>query len=592
MKALTSINKYFIKYKWRLLLGILFIFLTNYFAVLAPQIIRKAIDEVISKGSYLQSIQNEAIYLSEKNDFMYEIALLFLAVLVAALLRGFFLFCMRQTLIVMSRKIEYDQKNELYDHFQSLDTDFYKKNNTGDLLTRITEDVSKVRMYTGPGIMYTINLLAMSVLVLYHMIQVSPFLTLCSMFPLPIMLVIISIINKNIEKKSELIQKQLSELNITAQETYSGIRVIKAFVQENNFINRFKKDCDEYQKKSLDLVKFEAIYFPIIFVLVGLSTVMTILVGGTQVIEGTITIGVIAEFIIYINMVTWPFASVGWVSALIQRAAVSQQRIDELLNSQPKILSGNFEKNISGDIEFRNVSYTYPNTGIEALKNISFQLKKGERMAIIGKTGSGKTTVGALLNRLLDVNSGVILIDNRNIKTYSTSSLRKQLGYVPQDVFLFSDSILNNIKFGLDNMNEEKVKEAVEYASFSNEVEQMPNKYETLIGERGITLSGGQKQRLSIARAIIKNPPIILFDDCLSAVDANTESIILNNLNKYITGRTTIIITHRIFSLLEFDKIIVIDDGRIAEQGTHKELLEIKGLYSNIYELQSKEEES
>jgi ATP-binding cassette, subfamily B, multidrug efflux pump len=507
------------------------------------------------------------------------------------LLRGIFLYWMRQTIIVMSRKIEYDQKAELYGKYQSLSLNFYKKNYTGDLMSRLAEDVSRVRTYTGPGIMYTLNLITLFVFVLIAMLRVNVELTLFTLTPLPILGLTIYIVNSMIEKKSERIQRQLSYLTTTAQETFSGIRVIKSYARENEFTQYFARECEIYKKRNLDLARLESIYFPAIFVLVGLSILFAVFIGGKLVINHSITPGVIAEFILYVNMLTWPIASVGWVMALIQRASASQKRIDEFLDSEADIISSSNKKfDIHGDIVFKNVSFTYPNTGITALKSISFTLKKGQKMAVIGRVGSGKSSLAQLIVRMYDPTEGSISIDGQNIRDVNLFSLRKQIGYVPQDVFLFSETVENNIAFGLDEPDFTKVKNAAKRAGIDSDIANLPQTYDTLIGERGVTLSGGQKQRISIARALIKDTPIIVFDDCLSSVDAKTEQSILENLRDNIAQKTAIIITHRIFSLIHFDTIIVLDEGKIAEQGTHKELIAKGGVYAELYEMQTVEE--
>ncbi len=532
-----------------------------------------------------------------QNEFLqiFSKTILFFAALVIllAIIRGVFVFLMRQTIIVMSRLIEYDQKNEVFDHYQKLHLDFYKRNNTGDLMSRITEDVSRVRMYTGPAMMYTINLIVLFVMVVYTMIRVNPELTLYTVLPLPFLGFSIFYVNGIIERKSELIQRQLATLTTVSQESYSGIRVIKSYVQEK-FINQyFEKESEEYKAKTLDLARVEAVYFPIILMLVGLSTILTIFFGGMQVIEGKITPGNIAEFVIYINMLTWPIASVGWVMALVQRAAASQKRIDEFLKTETEIFSSSKDATeIFGNIIFKNVSFTYPNTGIKALRGITFEINEGERLAIIGRTGSGKSSLAQLLVRMYDASEGEILIDGKDIKSLDLSSLRTQIGYVPQEVFLFSDTIKNNISFGLneERIFEKEIRTAAANASVIHDIENLPKQFDTLVGERGVTLSGGQKQRVSIARALIKNPKIVIFDDCLSAVDAHTEKNILNQFNQVLKNRTAIIITHRIFSLMNFDKIIVLEEGKIIEQGTHESLMEKRGAYFELYEKQQVEE--
>ncbi len=593
MNNLTALNKYLYKYRTRLVMGIVFIACSNLFGVYAPQVVRHAVDMISSQISYYRFYSGSGL----DREFMklFGLSILFFGLLVVslAILRGIFLFFMRQTIIVMSRLIEYDQKNEIFDHYQKLHLDFYKRNNTGDLMSRITEDVSRVRMYTGPAIMYTINLLVLFVMVIYTMVRVNLELTLFTVAPLPLLGYSIFYVNGMIQRKSEAIQQQLSFLTTVSQESFSGIRVIKSYVQEQFMSRYFDVECERYKTNNLALARVEAIYFPIIFLLVGLSTVLTIFIGGTQVIQGKITSGNIAEFVIYINMLTWPIASVGWVMALVQRAAASQKRIDEFLRIAPEITSPTTtETTIAGHVEFRQVSFTYPVTGIRALKEVSFSVQKGQRIAIIGRTGSGKSTLGQLLVRLYDPDSGSILLDGRELRSLNLHALRRQIGYVSQDVFLFSDSVINNIGFGLetDAIDREKVTTAAINAAVHADILQLPEQYETVVGERGVTLSGGQKQRISIARALVKDPGIVVFDDCLSAVDAQTERNILGYLDKYLNNRTTIIITHRIFTLFNFDKIIVLEDGVIAEEGNHASLMKRKGAYFELFEKQQLEE--
>ena len=595
MKNLKSLNKHLFRYRYRLILGIIFIAFANVFGVYSPQVIRNAVDSVTTRINYYQFYTGSVLAKEYMKIFGFSILFFGIIVVILAILRGIFVFFMRQTIIVMSRLIEYDQKNEIFAHYEHLHLDFYKRNNTGDLMSRITEDVSRVRMYTGPAIMYTINLIVLFVMVIYTMIRVNPELTLYTVTPLPVLGITIFFVNGIIERKSELIQRQLAFLTTISQESFSGIRVIKSYVQERFMNNYFVSEAENYKSKTLDLAKVEAIYFPVIFILVGLSTLLTIFIGGIQVIQGKITPGNIAEFVIYINMLTWPIASVGWVMALVQRASASQKRIDEFLHTQPAIISPEvIPEEVQGDIEFKNVSFTYPNTGIKALKQISFRVRKGQRLAVIGRTGSGKSTLGQLLVRMYDPDSGSVLIDGKQIVDFNLHSLRKQIGYVPQDVFLFSDTIRNNIAFGLDEdeVNDEAVTLAALHAAVFHDIEQLPLKFETIVGERGITLSGGQKQRISIARALIKNPNVMIFDDCLSAVDAQTEQNILAYLNEILSGKTAIIITHRIFSLLNFDKIIVLEKGKIMEEGTHESLMEKRGIYFDLYERQQMEERS
>lgn len=574
-------------------MGILFIACSNLFGVYAPQVVRHAVDLISGQIAYHQLYSGSGLFKVFMKQFGTAILFFGLLVVLLAVLRGVFLFFMRQTIIVMSRLIEYDQKNELFEHYQRLHLDFYKQNNTGDLMSRITEDVSRVRMYTGPAIMYTINLLVLFFMVIYTMVRVNLELTLYTVAPLPVLGYLIFFVNGIIQRKSEAIQQQLSFLTTISQESFSGIRVVKSYVQEKYMHQYFRKECEQYKTNNLALAKVEAVYFPIIFLLVGFSTILTIFIGGVQVIEGKISAGNIAEFVIYINMLTWPIASVGWVMALVQRAAASQKRIDEFLSIKPEITSSASQPVVlAGAIEFKNVSFTYPGTGIKALKQISLNVKKGQRLAVIGRTGSGKSTLGQLLVRMYDPDEGEICIDGVNIKSLDLHALRRQIGYVSQDVFLFSDTVFNNIGFGMnsDQVDTDRVKTAATYAAVHHDVMQLPEQYETIVGERGVTLSGGQKQRISIARALIKEPQILVFDDCLSAVDAQTEKNILSYLNDFLIHRTTIIITHRIFSLFNFDHIIVIDDGLIIEQGNHQTLLRRRGAYFELYEKQQLEE--
>lgn len=593
MKHLTALNKYFYKYRLRLTMGVVFIICSNLFGVYAPQVVRHAVDMITSQIAYFQFYSGGRLFEAFMVQFGKVILFFGLLVVALAVMRGIFLFFMRQTIIVMSRFIEYDQKNEIYAHYQRLHLDFYKKNNTGDLMSRITEDVSRVRMYTGPAIMYTINLLVLFLMVIYTMVRVNFELTLYTVAPLPVLGFSIYYVNGIIQRKSEAIQRQLSFLTTIAQESFSGIRVIKSYVQEKFVNDHFESECEKYKSNNLELARVEAVYFPVIFLLVGLSTILTIFIGGLQVIQGKLTAGNIAEFVIYINMLTWPIASVGWVMALVQRAAASQKRIDEFLSTEPEITSQHAEEiALEGAIEFKNVSFTYPTTGIHALKKISFLVKKGQRLAVIGRTGSGKSTLGQLMVRMYDPDSGAIFIDGVNIRNMKLESLRTQIGYVSQDAFLFSDTVFGNIAFGMHEhaLDVSKVRMAATYAAVHNDIMQLPEQYDTWVGERGVTLSGGQKQRISIARALIKDPKIVVFDDCLSAVDAQTERNILGYLNDFLRDRTTIIITHRIFSLFNFDQILVIDDGLIVETGTHESLMRQQGTYFELYEKQQSEE--
>lgn len=522
------------------------------------------------------------------------VALCGITILILALLRGFFLFLMRQTIIVMSRHIEYDQKNEIFSHYQQLDTAFYKMRSTGDLMNRITEDVGRVRMFTGPAIMYLANLVAIISLSVFFMVKRSPELTMYVLLPLPILAVTIYIVNNTINKKSEKIQEALSDLTTNAQESYSGIRVIKSFVQEKAMLGFFTKNSERYKENAISLVKVEAIYFPSITLLIGLSTLFTVMIGGLYYIHGNHNIGIntIVEFVMYINMLTFPVSAIGLTASLIQRAAASQKRINEFLETSPAIRDESAAKDVKleGNIEFKNVDFTYPHTGIEALKKFNLQIKKGQKVAIVGRTGSGKSTIAQLLLRMYDTTEGSIDLDGVPIHSIQLSSLREQISYVPQDVFLFSETVANNIGFGLDQVERPAVEKAATQASVGKEIAGFPLQFETMVGERGVTLSGGQKQRISIARALVKNPQIVVFDDCLSAVDARTENEIIGNLNQFLQGKTAIIITHRIFSLLDFDKIVVLDNGEIVGEGKHSELLANNTYYANLYARQQLED--
>ncbi|MFT3704470.1 MAG: ABC transporter ATP-binding protein [Agriterribacter sp.] len=613
MKHLKAVNKYFKKYWLRFLLGIIFVIVSNYFGILAPQVTGYVMDKVQDKMQpantpvqlhngankeydplvkyFIREVESRITL----HNFSWLVMICGITLLVFALLRGIFMFFMRQTIIVMSRLIEYDQKNEVYLHYQQLDTDFYKMHSTGDLMSRMAEDVSRVRMYTGPAMMYFINLIALIGLSLFYMINKNKELTAYVLAPLPLLAITIYYVNTIIHKKSEHIQAQLSDLTTNAQESYSGIRVIKSFVQENTMQQFFEKNSEAYKKSAVNLAKIEAIYFPSISLLIGLSTLLTIMIGGLYHIKhpAEITIGTIAEFVVYINMLTFPVSSIGWVASMIQRASASQKRLNEFLDTVPGIQNrvNPIHTDLQGLVSFKNVDFTYSHTGIRALRNFSLEIQKGKKIALIGKTGSGKSTIAQLLLRMYDPDSGNICIDGKDIRHMDVRTMRSQVSYVPQDVFLFSDSITGNIRFGLDEATDEMVHKAARQASIEKEINAFPDGFNTMVGERGVTLSGGQKQRISIARAMIKDPGIVIFDDCLSAVDARTEKEIIGNLYDYLSDKTAIIITHRVFSLFEFDAILVMDKGSIIEKGTHEELLVLNGHYADMYRQQQEQEE-
>ncbi|HYD22375.1 MAG TPA: ABC transporter ATP-binding protein [Flavipsychrobacter sp.] len=593
MKNLAALKKYFIRYRWRLLLGMLFVAVSNLFAVMAPNIVGKVIDEVaVAINDYKAGrlvVEGSMWQLIAKMVFWPSIAILGLA-----LLRGIFMFFMRQTIIVMSRHIEFDQKNDIYNHYQELSTGFFKKNFTGDLMNRLSEDVSRVRMYTGPAIMYSTNLIVLTLLAFAYMFSVNVMLTIYVIIPLPILALSIYLVNSVIYKKSEKIQAQLSSLTTTAQESYSGIRVIKSFVQEKNMLSFFNNTSEEYKKSAINLGMTEAVYFPAMNLFIGLSMLSTIAIGGYYAIQGEISTGNIAEFIIYINLLMFPIMSIGWVASMVQRASASQARINEFLHTKPDIVSPlNAEDHeLKGKIELKDISFTYPHTGITALKNFSLNIQPGQKVAIIGTTGSGKSTLIQLLLRMYDAQQGKVLIDDVPVQDYNIQSLRRQIAFAPQESLLFSDAIYNNIRFGKSEATDEEVKAAARLADLDKDLATFEKGYETVIGERGVMLSGGQKQRMVLARALLKDSKVLILDEVLSAVDTQTEKNILHNLQDYLIGKTTIVITHRIFTSWNFDQVIVLDKGEIVEQGSHHDLMNLNGRYAALYKHQTETGES
>lgn len=583
MKELQYLNKYFFKYKYHFLFGILTTIAAQIFSLFTPKLISKSITviENFAKSNSDSSVIKEAL--------LHNILLIVGTTIIAGILT----FLMRQTLIVMSRHVEFDLKNEVFRQYEVLSQNFYKQNRTGDLMNRISEDVGKVRMYVGPAVMYSINTFIRFTVVIIYMYNVSPLLTLYTLLPLPILSYTIFKISSEINKRSTIFQQYLSKISSFTQEIFSGIRVIKAYSLENQQQNNFNELSLESKTKSMNLAKIQSLFGPLMMALIGISNLIVIYFGGMMYINGTIqSIGTIAEFILYVNMLTWPVASLGWVSSMVQEAEASQKRINEFLKIEPEIKNNKTETSVlEGEIEFKNVSFTYQDTNITALQDVSFTVKKGETLAILGKIGSGKSTVISLISRLYDINKGQILIDEKTIDQINLFDLRNQISVVPQDSFLFSDSIKNNIKFGKEDATDQEVEDAAKKAVVHNNIVDFNLKYDTILGERGITLSGGQKQRVSIARAIIKNPKILLLDDCLSAVDTETEEAILNNLLDFCKDKTTIIVSHRVSSAKNADKIIILDQGKIIEQGTHNQLINSNGYYTALYLKQLSEKE-
>ncbi|MBP6182232.1 ABC transporter ATP-binding protein [Flavobacterium sp.] len=590
MKELRYLNKYFIKYKYSFSLGILFTIIAQIFSLFTPKLISKSFKAIETFDKLSKQERTSQIIISTYREELIHNILLIIATTIIA---GFLTFLMRQTLIVMSRHIEFDLKNEVFRQYENLSQNFYKQNRTGDLMNRISEDVSKVRMYVGPAVMYTINTFIRFAIVIGYMYNVSPRLTLYTILPLPVLSYCIFKLSSEINKRSTIFQQYLSKISSFSQEIFSGIRVIKAYSLEDQHQKNMVDLANESKSKSLDLAKVQSLFGPLMLALIGISNLVVIYFGGLMYINGTIkSIGTIAEFILYVNMLTWPVASLGWVSSMVQEAEASQKRLNEFLKIEPEIKNKNPNKSIiEGTISFENVSYTYEDTNIEALKSISFKVKRGETLAILGKTGSGKSTISSLISRLYEVTDGRITVDGNEISTLNLYDLRSSIGIVPQDAFLFSDSIKNNIKFGKENATDEEVETAAKNAVVHDNIIGFNKQYDTILGERGITLSGGQKQRVSIARAIIKNPEILLFDDCLSAVDTETEEAILNNLYEICKNKTTIIVSHRVSSAKNADNIIILEDGKIIQQGSHNQLINQEGYYASLYLKQLSEKE-
>jgi len=586
LNSLKYLNKYLLRYKVRFALGALFVGLSVFFSILIPPIIREALNFMIDQTQNLAQTSQAGSF-----DDIFASQVLWFGgkVIGCSLISGFFMYCMRKTIIVMSRLIEYDLRKDISEHYQILDLSFYKSSKTGDLMSRISEDVSKVRMYLGPAIMYGIRVTFLFSFIIYSMFQVNHQLTLYALLPLPFLSISIYYVSSIINKRSTLIQEQTAKINSIAQEVYSGIRIVKSYGKEPEFDKYFEEESNDFKFKSLSLARVQALFFPLMILLVSLSTLLTVYIGGKLVMSGQISYGNIVEFVIYISMLTWPITSIGWIASIIQTASASQTRINEILKIQPEIVNEVKEPNpLMGQILFDNVSFTYPETGITALKNVNMSIQPGEKIAIVGRTASGKSTIAELLMRFYDVNSGQILLDGKPLIEHDLHNIRTRIGYVPQNIFLFSDSISENINFGNEKSTQKTIEDFAEIAALKSDINGFPEKFETVIGERGVTLSGGQKQRLSIARALINKPDIVVLDDCLSAVDANTEHKILSHLNDTLKDKTAVIITHRISSLFQFDKIYVLEKGQLVQQGSHAELVEKDGYYRQIVTRQTK----
>lgn len=583
MKELKHLNKYLLKYKKKLLFGFFITIIARVFSLVAPRLIGNSLTAV---EHFIKNNSRTDIVTLQKT------LLINISIIIGtALISGFFTFLMRQAIINVSRYIEFDLKNEVFTQYQNLTQSFYKNNRTGDLMNRISEDVGKVRMYFGPAIMYSINTIALFFILISYMLSVAPKLTFYTLLPLPVLSFLIYKLNKAIHSRSTIVQEMLSKLSSFTQEIFTGINVIKSYNLSSTILSNFNDLSNITKEKNMSLVTLQAWFFPLMLLLIGVSNLIVILIGGSQYINGEIEIGVLAEFIIYVNMLTWPVTVVGWLTSIIQQAEASQKRINDFLKESPIIKDGNGCANVkNGEIEFRNVSLTYPETKIKALNNVSFKIKAGETIGVLGKVGAGKTSLLELITRLYDPNEGEVLIDGQNLKLFNLNELRKSIGYVPQNPFLFSESISDNIKFGKNNATNKEIENAANNASIDKEIKKLKNGYQTILGERGVTLSGGQVQRISIARALIKNPNIILLDDCLSAVDTDTEEIILKNLYKYSEKKTTLIVSHRISSMKSADSIIVFKNGNVIEQGGHNELMKNESYYSRLYNKQQSEQ--